>query len=59
MGRIILGIIAAIIVIMLALWVVHVVVFYGMLIAVLALVAFFVFRIGRWAGRRNNRERDF
>jgi hypothetical protein len=59
MGKLLLGIVAAIVVILVALWIVHVVVFYGMILALLALVAFFVFRIGRWSGRRNNRQRDF
>jgi hypothetical protein len=59
MGRLLLGIVAAIVVIFVGLWVMQVVTFYGMIVALLALVAFCVFRIGRWSGRRNSRQRDF
>jgi hypothetical protein len=58
MGRIILGIVAAVIVIMLAFWLIHVVIFYGLLLLVLAAVAFGVFRLGRWSGSRSGRQRD-
>jgi membrane protein required for beta-lactamase induction len=54
MGRIILGLVAAFIVIMLVLAVVHVVLYYAFFIGLLALVAFGVFAIGRRAGRRDN-----
>jgi membrane protein required for beta-lactamase induction len=55
MGRIILGLVAAFIVIMLVLAVVHVVLYYAFFIGLLAVVAFGVFAIGRRSGRRGNR----
>jgi hypothetical protein len=47
--------VAAFIVIMLVLAVVHVVLYYAFFIGLLAVVAFGVFAIGRWSGRRGNR----
>jgi membrane protein required for beta-lactamase induction len=55
MGRIILGLVAAFIVIMLVLAVVHVVLYYAFFIGLLVLVGFGVFAIGRRSGRRDNR----
>ena len=55
MVRLILGLVAAFIVIMLVLAVVHVILYYAFFIALLAAVAFGVFALGRWAGRRDRR----
>jgi len=55
MVRLILGLLAAFIVIMLVLWVVHVIVYYAFFIALLAAVGFGVFALGRRAGRHDNR----
>jgi membrane protein required for beta-lactamase induction len=55
MGRIILGLVAAFIVIMLVLAVVHVVLYYAFFIGLLAVVALSVFALGRRAGRRDSR----
>jgi hypothetical protein len=56
MGRLILGLVAAFIVIMLVLAVVHVVLFYAFFIALIAAVGFTVFKVGRWSGRRRDRQ---
>jgi len=55
MGRLILGLVAAFIVIMLVLAVVHVILYYAFFIALIAVVCFGVFALGRRAGRRDNR----
>jgi membrane protein required for beta-lactamase induction len=55
MGRIILGLVAAFIVIMLVLAVVHVVLYYAFFIGLIAVVALSVFALGRRAGRRDRR----
>ena len=55
MGRIILGLLAAFIVIMLVLAVVHAILYYAFFIALIAAVAFGVFAVGRWSSRRNDR----
>jgi membrane protein required for beta-lactamase induction len=55
MGRIILGLVAAFIVIMLVLAVVHVVLYYAFFIGLIAVVALGVFALGRRAGRRDGR----
>jgi hypothetical protein len=55
MGRIILGLLAAFIVIMLVLAVVHAILYYAFFIALIAAVAFGVFAVGRWSGRRGDR----
>jgi membrane protein required for beta-lactamase induction len=55
MVRIILGLVAAFIVIMLVLAVVHVVLYYAFFIGLLAVVALGVFALGRRAGRRDSR----
>jgi hypothetical protein len=54
MGRIILGLLAAFIVIMLVLAVVHAILYYAFFIALIAAVAFGVFAVGRWSGRRSD-----
>jgi hypothetical protein len=56
MGRLILGLVAAFIVIMLVLAVIHVILFYAFFIALIAAVAFTVFKVGRWSGRRGSRQ---
>jgi hypothetical protein len=59
MGRIILGIlglVAAFIVIMLVLAVVHVIFLYAFFIALIAIAGFTLFKVGRWSGRRRDRE---
>jgi hypothetical protein len=58
MGKLILGLIAAFVVILLLLAVVHVILFYAFFIALIVLVAFTVFKMGRWSGRRNSRDRQ-
>lgn len=58
MGRLILGVIAAIIAVMVILAIIHVVIFYAFIIAVIAAVAFGVFRLGRWSGRKGARQRE-
>jgi membrane protein required for beta-lactamase induction len=55
MVRLILGLVAAFIVIMLVLAVVHVILYYAFFIALLAVVAFGVFALGRRRGRRDSR----
>jgi hypothetical protein len=55
MVRLILGLVAGFIVIMLVLAVVHVILYYAFFIALLAVVAFGVFALGRRAGRRDRR----
>ena len=55
MVRLILGLVAAFIVIMLVLAVVHVILYYAFFIALLAAVGFGVFALGRRAGRRDDR----
>jgi membrane protein required for beta-lactamase induction len=55
MVRLILGLVAAFIVIMLVLAAVHVILYYAFFIALLAAVAFGVFALGRRAGRRDRR----
>ena len=55
MVRLILGLVAAFIVIMLVLAVVHVILYYAFFIALLAAVGFGVFALGRRAGWRNDR----
>ncbi len=55
MGRIILGLVAAFVVIMLVLAVVHVLLYYAFFIGLLAVVALGVFAFARRSGRRDNR----
>jgi membrane protein required for beta-lactamase induction len=55
MGRIILGLVAAFIVIMLVLAVVHAILYYAFFIGLIAVVALGVLALGRRAGRRNSR----
>jgi hypothetical protein len=55
MGKLILGLVAAFIVIMVALTVIHVF-FYAFFFAIIALVAVAVFKVGRWSGGRRSRE---
>jgi len=55
MVRLILGLVAAFIVIMLVLAVVHVILYYAFFIALLAAVGFGVFALGRRSGRRDRR----
>jgi len=55
MGRLILGLVVAFIALMVVLTVIHVF-FYAFFFAVLALVAFGVFKVGRWSGRRRGRQ---
>jgi hypothetical protein len=55
MVRLILGLVALFIAIMLVLAVVHVIVYYAFFIALLAAVGFGVFALGRRAGRRDRR----
>ncbi len=55
MGRIILGLVAAFIVIMLVLAVVHVLLYYAFFLGLLVVVALGVFAVGRRSGRRGNR----
>jgi hypothetical protein len=55
MVRLILGLVAAFIVIMLVLAVVHVILYYAFFIALLAAVGFGVFALGRRRGRRDRR----
>jgi len=55
MVRLILGLVALFIAIMLVLAVVHVIVYYAFFIALLAAVGFGVFALGRRSGRRDRR----
>ena len=55
MVRLILGLLAAFIVIMLVLAVAHVILYYAFFIALVASVGFGVFALGRRAGRRSDR----
>lgn len=55
MGRIILGLVAAFIVIMLVLAAVHVVLYFAFFIGLIAVVGLGVFALGRRAGRRDRR----
>ena len=55
MVRLIIGLVAAFIMIMLVLAVVHVILYYAFFIALLAAVGFGVFALGRRSGRRDRR----
>jgi hypothetical protein len=55
MGRLILGLVVAFIALMVVLTVIHVF-FYAFFFAVLALVAVGLFKVGRWSGRRRDRQ---
>jgi hypothetical protein len=59
MGKLILGLIAAFIVVMLVLAIfsiVHAILSFVFFAAIIALVAFGVFKVARWSGRRGSRE---
>jgi len=58
MGKLILGLVAAFVALMLALAVVHVILFYAFFIALAAVLVFTVFKVGRWSGRKG-RSRQF
>jgi len=55
MGRLILGLVASFIVIMLVLALAHAILFYAFFLALIAVVVFAVFSVGRWSGRRRRR----
>jgi hypothetical protein len=55
MGKLILGLVAAFVVIMVALTVIHIF-FYAFVFALIALLAVAVFKVGRWSGGHRSRE---
>lgn len=55
MGRILLGAVAIFVAIFIVLAIVHVIFSYFIFLALIALLGFGLFRMGRWSGRRGGR----